>query len=253
MSGNETYRKGTSRPSQAASSAGEGEGFLRRWSRRKSTRIPGEGDAKTHAGAMATQEACVGDPAVADLAALPEDEAGPGALEVPARHGESDAGETAPEAIDDADLPDVEELTAESDFTPFLQKGVSEQLQRRALRKLWLSDPVLANVDGLVDYGGDFTDSAMIVANLKTAYRVGSGMIRPLEEAGPDANEDEVRTGEDALADVSAGEGEGEPPDQIGPDEDPSGGPDATSDLSADETPDTPAGPDPDRDPAKST
>jgi hypothetical protein len=55
-----------------------------------------------------------------------------------------------------ASLPDIESLDKDSDFTGFLQAGVPEELKNLALRKLWLSDPVLANVDGLNDYDEDF-------------------------------------------------------------------------------------------------
>jgi hypothetical protein len=50
------------------------------------------------------------------------------------------------------------------------------------LRRLWLSNPALANVDGLVDYGQDFTDSATVVENLQTAYQVGRGMTAHIQE-----------------------------------------------------------------------
>lgn len=55
------------------------------------------------------------------------------------------------------DLPDIDSLDADSDFTVFLQKGVPEELQKLALRKLWRSNPVFANLDGLNDYDEDFT------------------------------------------------------------------------------------------------
>ncbi|MBT4018034.1 MAG: DUF3306 domain-containing protein [Alphaproteobacteria bacterium] len=55
-----------------------------------------------------------------------------------------------------ADLPDIETLEKDSDFTGFMQAGVPEELKNLALKKLWLSDPVLANVDGLNDYDDDF-------------------------------------------------------------------------------------------------
>ena len=75
------------------------------------------------------------------------------------------------------ELPDIDSLTAESDYTVFMAKGVPEHLKRLALRKLWLSDPVLANVDGLVDYGEDFTVSTLVGDAVKTAYRVGKGFL----------------------------------------------------------------------------
>ena len=46
-----------------------------------------------------------------------------------------------------------------------------EALQRAALRKLWRSNPVLANLDGLVDYADDYTDAAVARPNLKTVFK----------------------------------------------------------------------------------
>ena len=40
---------------------------------------------------------------------------------------------------------------------------------------------MLANLDGLVDYGEDFTDSAPVIENLQTAYQVGKGMLKHVE------------------------------------------------------------------------
>ncbi|MGB8182007.1 MAG: DUF3306 domain-containing protein, partial [Stellaceae bacterium] len=56
------------------------------------------------------------------------------------------AVETPPET-----LPPVESLTAESDYRIFMQPGVPEVTRNAALQKLWRSDPVFANLDGLVE------------------------------------------------------------------------------------------------------
>jgi len=68
-------------------------------------------------------------------------------------------------------LPSIESLTGGSDFTPFLKKGVPTLLKRAALRKLWSTDPVLANLDGLNDYDDNFIKmgAGKIV---KTAYTI---------------------------------------------------------------------------------
>ncbi|MEO0912201.1 MAG: hypothetical protein AAFY59_04325 [Pseudomonadota bacterium] len=44
---------------------------------------------------------------------------------------------------------------------------------------------MLANVDGLVDYGGDFTDAATVLPDMKTLYEVGKGILRADPEAAP--------------------------------------------------------------------
>jgi len=41
------------------------------------------------------------------------------------------------DAVPPPDLPDIDTLDAQSDFTGFLQAGVPEQLKRAALRKLF--------------------------------------------------------------------------------------------------------------------
>ncbi|MBP2313186.1 DUF3306 domain-containing protein [Azospirillum soli] len=81
------------------------------------------------------------------------------------------------------DLPPVEELTVESDFTPFLRAEVPEDLHRQALRKLWTSDPVFANDDGLKDYADDYTGLFNLPEPVKTLYRVGKGFLDAAEEA----------------------------------------------------------------------
>src|SRR3546814_10476760 len=80
----------------------------------------------------------------------------------------------------------IESLGMDSDFTVFLQDGVPEALRRKALQRLWRLDPVFANLDGLLEYGEDYTDAATVVENLKTAYRVGRGFMtdEELAEAG---------------------------------------------------------------------
>ena len=80
------------------------------------------------------------------------------------------------------ELPNPDEMQQGDDFAAFMKQAVPERLRRRALRRLWTSNPVLANVDMLVDYGEDFTDSAMVVENLQTAYQVGKGMKAHVEE-----------------------------------------------------------------------
>ena len=81
------------------------------------------------------------------------------------------------EVLAELNLPDPDALGRGDDFSAFMAKAVPDRLRRRALRRLWISNPVLANLDELVDYGEDFTDAATIVEDLQTAYRVGKGML----------------------------------------------------------------------------
>ncbi len=61
----------------------------------------------------------------------------------------------APE-LTDADMPPIESLTVDSDYSGFLSAKVSESLRRAALRKLFHSGE-LNVIDGLDDYAEDFT------------------------------------------------------------------------------------------------
>ena len=73
-------------------------------------------------------------------------------------------GEDTPAGEDAAkDLPSIDGLDKDSDYTPFLGDGVPEKLARAAMRKLWRSDPIFAFRDGLDDYDEDFTIIETIV------------------------------------------------------------------------------------------
>jgi Protein of unknown function (DUF3306) len=53
-------------------------------------------------------------------------------------------------------LTKVEDLTAESDITQFLQKGVPEALQKLALRKMWSLDPQIRDFVEVAENQWDF-------------------------------------------------------------------------------------------------
>jgi hypothetical protein len=74
-------------------------------------------------------------------------------------------------------LPSIDTLDAQSDYTVFLAKNVPEALRRAALRKLWASDPVLANLDGLNDYDEDYHLVDTTITAAQTAYQAGRGYI----------------------------------------------------------------------------
>lgn len=59
----------------------------------------------------------------------------------------------------DADMPPIDQLTEESDFSDFLSPGVSEALCKLALRKLFHL-PFMNIVDGLDDYAEDYSSFA---------------------------------------------------------------------------------------------
>lgn len=97
-----------------------------------------------------------------------------------------------PEMLSEEDLPDIDSLTYESDFSMFLQNNVPGHLHRLAMRKLWRTDPVLANVDGLNDYDLDYTiEEAMDVAR-QSAEDLARGSKR-LNVSGERAREREAK------------------------------------------------------------
>lgn len=144
------------------------DGFLTRWSRRKSAAKPTAGEP----------------PAAAAEPPPPQERA-----EEPADERTDD------EILADLGLPHPDEMNPGEDIKGFLQAAVPARLRRAALRRYWRSDPVLANLDGLIDYGEDFTDSATVVENLQTAYRVGRGFWEEDDEADERAGEEEERPG----------------------------------------------------------
>ncbi|MBM09611.1 MAG: hypothetical protein CMF69_08550 [Magnetovibrio sp.] len=76
-------------------------------------------------------------------------------------------------------LPPIESLTKDSDYTQFLAEKVPEFIRRQALRVLWRSDPILANLDGLNDYDENFrVIDTLISAAQDTVYRVGQGHLK---------------------------------------------------------------------------
>jgi hypothetical protein len=123
-----------------------GEPFLKRWSRLKSGDDAQAGDADIDAEA---EEGVVAET--------------PGDGEAP--------------AIDPADLPDVESLDKDSDYTVFMQEGVPDAVRNLALRKLFASNPALAVLDGLNDYDDDYSKLGIVTQTVKTAYKAGRGFL----------------------------------------------------------------------------
>ncbi|WP_116598232.1 DUF3306 domain-containing protein [Primorskyibacter marinus] len=117
------------------------------------------------------------------------------------------AERTDEELLADAGMPDPDALMNSAQVRAFMQSTLPDRLKTRALRRLWRLDPVLANVDGLVDYGGDFTDAANVVEKLQTTYQVGKGMLRAIQARAADAEQMREEEGDVATA--------AEVPDQV--------------------------------------
>jgi Protein of unknown function (DUF3306) len=59
-------------------------------------------------------------------------------------------------AVDPASLPKIDDLTAESDISVFLRKGVPEALQKLALRRMWSLDPEIRDFVEMAENQFDF-------------------------------------------------------------------------------------------------
>ncbi len=154
------------------------DGFVERWSRRKRT-----------ARRPRAEEGHADQTAQAPAAAAPEVEPSAGPPSKAAGDSEVVAG-----------LPDLDSLDDTSDFSVFLKEGVPDVIRRKALRKLWRINPVLAHLDGLDDYDDDYTVAETFLKGLKTVYEAGKG----------DGDEDETaaQEGEAAEDETVAQEGE---------------------------------------------
>ena len=147
----------------------EKSGRLARWSERKLGQDREEAEAV---------------PAIPDAAEAPEE-----------------AAVVAPE---DLDLPDIESLTADSDFSVFMSEGVPDELKNLALRKLWRSDPVYANLDGLNDYDPEHV--SFLVQAAETAKEMLGKALAGQPDETPLTAEDDLPADEQPIAAIEEDE-----------------------------------------------
>ncbi len=182
-----------------------GEGRFQRWARCKTeTRLRTRTARKSRHGGAAPVSTAVD--TAPDLAPIPEvapENSIPSVLSSnidspgePATksndENEISENEISEEAQAALDLPDIDELDGESDYTQFLANGVPEALTRAALQKLWRSDPVFANLDGLNDYDEDFRLIDTVIQAVKTNYKVGKGMVVEPRDSPDQVAEDPI-------------------------------------------------------------
>lgn len=104
------------------------EEFLARWSRRKH---------EARASATPPESAAPGD--------APSTSSSP-----TAKDGEFE--------FDLSSLPSLDSITAATDITAFLHKGIPQELTRAALRRAWAADPAIRDFVGLAENAWDFND-----------------------------------------------------------------------------------------------
>lgn len=112
--------------------------FMSRWSRRKHTsNLKGNLREDTVPSVIARPNSDTGDEGIAS-----QDNAVP--------------------TFDLADLPSIESITAATDIRSFLQSAVPVELARAALRRAWVSDPLIRDFVGIGENQWDFTNPTTI-------------------------------------------------------------------------------------------
>ena len=108
-----------------------GEPFLARWSRLKRERKSGgSGEAPPSAGATA-----------------PDAEAKPDAAPAPGPEAEP---------LDPAELPRLEDLTADSDLSRFLDPRIPSELRNAAIKRMWSLDPTIRDFIEVAEWQWDW-------------------------------------------------------------------------------------------------
>ncbi len=146
------------------------EGLLSRWARRKeAVRQEEQEVAEAAAAAEAPEE-------------LPEPETEEEALAMLA--------EEEPGLAEELSAIDIDKLTYDDDFSIFMKDKVPAFIKRRALSKLWLSNPVLANLDGLNEYDEDYTQASNAAEMVAKAFE--DARRREVEKAKAEAAKRQV-------------------------------------------------------------
>jgi hypothetical protein len=142
-----------------AAGESDNEPFLRRWSRRK-----------------------------ADVRSGVEVEQNPSSAGAEAAGPPGPGGEPGAEAGQAVELPDLDTLGEDSDYSAFMSPGVDADLRRKALRKLF-SSPKFNVIDDMDDYCGDFTRfeglGGIVTADMKHhVERLARAAEKALDDAG---------------------------------------------------------------------
>lgn len=109
------------------------------------------------------------------------------------------------EPLTDEDMPDIESLNEESDYSAFLSPGVSDELRNLALRKLF-NLPQFNIVDGLNDYDEDF--SKMPALSQAVVSKMRSWINEKQEEIVDEITGESAPANTESSADETAESGE---------------------------------------------
>lgn len=118
-------------------------------------------------------------------------------------------------------LEDAALLTADSDFRPFVARGVDENIRRTALKKLF-ADPHFNVMDGLDVYMEDYNKFEPIPAAMLAMLEHAKGLLNPLAVLGEPAAEEPAATQQLAEPEAESDTDVKTPPDEEKPrDDDP--------------------------------
>ncbi|MGI9263337.1 MAG: DUF3306 domain-containing protein [Gammaproteobacteria bacterium] len=150
------------------------ENFLARWSRRKAEARDGPASAADPVDQAECSDAEPADAGESDTQPVQSEEAGQSSEYVPG----------------DEDMPSIEDLTDDDDYSAFFSPGVSPGLRKKALARLFRS-PKFNIRDGLDDYDDDYTTFKPLGSTITAEMRHrAEDLLRRQAEAAKQALED---------------------------------------------------------------
>lgn len=165
--------------------ADSNEGFMSRWSKRKSNLKHDQGNEKNLKGKTELQESNVNEQKTVIKEEVDESQY-------------SDLNDQ--ELLEKFKLPNPEKIKKEKGLDLFFKDGVPDRLRQIALRRVWKLNPIIRFADAEInDYHEDFTDAATVIEGMQTAYQVGKGYLSEIlkdEDKNSLDNEEEKKESE---------------------------------------------------------
>ncbi|MDA9973350.1 DUF3306 domain-containing protein [Alphaproteobacteria bacterium] len=152
------------------------EGFMSRWSKRKSSQKSDQVNTK-----KSVDKTKLDDDKIKDQNIIETEE-----------NDEKQYDElNDQELLDKFKLPDPEKIKKEKGLDLFFKDGIPDRLRQIALRRVWKLNPIIRFADAEInDYHEDFTDAATVVEGMQTAYQVGKGYISDILKEQDEDTED---------------------------------------------------------------
>ena len=165
--------------------ADSNEGFMSRWSKRKSNLKHDQGKEKNLKDKTELQESNVNEQKTVIKEEVDESQY-------------SNLNDQ--ELLEKFKLPNPEKIKKEKGLDLFFKDGVPDRLRQIALRRVWKLNPIIRFADAEInDYHEDFTDAATVIEGMQTAYQVGKGYLSEIlkdEDKNSLDNEEEKKESE---------------------------------------------------------